>query len=319
VNRTSENRLKAGFTLVELLVSIAILSLLVLMLDSLFSSATTATTLSTTHSEADDVARGLFIRMSADFNRMVRRADVDYYLKNTSASGYGYVGSSLVNTPTDDMTGNDQIAFYSEVAGYSATKAAADPQNLVSLVSYRINSLGTTSGQPLPFMERMGKALSYTAADSGNIQPMVFEPITIASTWPTAVSATDTDTDYEMLAPNVFRFEYYYVLRSGSTSTVPWDTTAGSTGMNGFKDVAAIGVVIALADRTASTLIGTHASTLTSLAGNLVDFSTATTPKIGELESAWQNVVTNDTSLPNPIRNGIHIYGRLFPITLSSE
>jgi hypothetical protein len=276
--------------------------------------------LSTTHSEADDVARQLFTRMSADLNRMVKRADVDYDVKSTVA-GTTSAGTTFNADPMgeSEATGvNDQMAFYSEVDGYAS---GDDPQNTVSLVAYRINAQGGTA-TPLPFMERMGKALSWTASNATVIQPLVFEPQTIMAAWPAATDPTASDPDYEMIAANVFRFEYYYVLRSGATSSIPWDVSAGSTGINGFKDVTAIGVVIAVADRKAGTFA--TLGNLTGLATSLRNFAPSdgttgvSTDKIGALELAWQSAVTG-SSLAAAIRNGIHIYGRLFSIPQLSQ
>lgn len=307
MKRVPRKRAVGAFTLVELLVSIVVLTILVLLLNQLFSGATTVATASTMHSEADDTARQLFTRMAADFSHMVKRTDVDYYIKSTS-SGTTSLGTTMPSYP---MTGgNDQLAFYSEVAGYSTT---TDAQNTVSLVAYRVNSQGVPA-TPMPYMERLGKALSWTASNPGAIQPVAFAPQTILINWPAATDPTATDADYEMIAPNVFRFEYYYVLRSGATSTVPWDVKAGSTGLSGFKDVAAIGVAIALADRKTATL--TSLTSLTGLAGKMRDF--ADDDKIGALESAWQNVIATST-LSVPIKNGIRIYGRLFCITPPSQ
>src|SRR5215813_12097224 len=67
--------------------------------------------------------------------------------------------------------------------------------------------------------------------------PVVFLPLTIASTWPSAASG-GVDSDYEMIAPYVFRFEYYYLLKNGSFSVTPWDSSSGHTTVGGMQDVA---------------------------------------------------------------------------------
>ncbi len=286
--------------------AIAVLAIMVVLLEELFNNATTAVTLSTDHSEADEAMGQLFTRMAADFSHMVRRPDVDYYVKSTTA-GLTSVGTS---TPVLTMTGNDQMAFYSEVAGYAA---APDAQNVVSLVAYRINAQGGAA-TPLPYLQRMGKALSWTSADSSLIQPMVFEPQTLAQIWPSATDPTKTDPDWEMISPSVFRFEYYYVLRNGNTTAVPWEPDLGSTGISGFKDVTAIGVAVAMADRQATTL--ETLSQLTNLAGSMEDYQEGA--KVGSLETAWQSTVTT-SSLSVTIKKGIRIYGRLFSLTPASQ
>lgn len=290
-------RSAGSFTMVEMLVSMAVLFLLILLIAQLFSNTSKVITVSTDHLAADDQVRLLFERMAADFGHLVKRPDVDYYLKAP-----GYVAASSNSVSANLESGNDQLAFYSEVPGYTtATNAVAS----ISLVSYRVNVSSNS-----PYMERMGKGLTWSAGASDGT-PIVFEPLTLSETWPTATSGTLTDADYEPIAPNVFRFEYYYLLTSGALSATPWDTVAGSTNLNALKDVVAIGVVVAATDPKAAKLASM--SELTSLAGQLPDFTTGATTNMGQLETEWQAVVSASTLVP-AIKSGIHIYGRLFYI-----
>jgi len=289
-------RSAGSFTMVEMLVSMAVLFLLILLIAELFSNTTRVITVSTDHLAADDQVRLLFERMATDFGHLVKRPDVDYYLK---APGYLAVTNPVSANPE---SGNDQLAFYSEVPGYTtATNAVTS----LSLVAYRVNTSGTA-----PYMERMGKALTWSPGGSDGM-PVVFEPLTLSETWPAATSGTLTDIDYEPIAPNVFRFETYYLLTSGALSATPWDTVAGSTNLNAFKDVVAIGVVVAATDPKAAKLASSSA--LTTLAGQLPDFITGTTTNMGQLETEWQTAVSAST-LEAAIKSGIHIYGRLFYI-----
>src|SRR5438552_6138879 len=98
-----------GFTLVELLVTIGVLVILVLLATQLLNSAASITTLGHKQMDGDAQARQLLDRMAIDFAQMVKRSDVDYYLKS-SATGAG-VRNLL-------QPGNDKIAFYSAVPGY---------------------------------------------------------------------------------------------------------------------------------------------------------------------------------------------------------
>src|SRR5437762_14198100 len=75
-----------GFTLVELLVSLGVLSLLVLFVTSLVNSAATISTLGHKRMDADSQARQLLDRMAVDFAQMVKRSDVDYYLKSSQTA-----------------------------------------------------------------------------------------------------------------------------------------------------------------------------------------------------------------------------------------
>src|SRR4029077_16253244 len=125
-------KLSHGFTLVELLVTVVVLALLAFFVTSLVNSAATITTLGNKRMDADSQARQIFDRMAVDFAQLVKRSDVDYYLKSSA------------NT----QPGNDQIAFYSGVSGYYPSTGSQSP---VSLVAYRI---GTQNK-----LERLGKGL----------------------------------------------------------------------------------------------------------------------------------------------------------------
>src|SRR5215467_1264606 len=118
---------KAAFTLVELVVSVGVLVLLVFLATQLLNSAATVTILGHKQMDADSQARQLLDRMAIDFAQMVKRPDVDYYLKSSAASPLRSVS----------QPGNDQIAFYSAVPGYYPPTGAPSP---VSLVAYRVNS-----------------------------------------------------------------------------------------------------------------------------------------------------------------------------------
>ena len=97
---------EGGFTLAELLVSIGVLVLLVVLFTQLLNSAATIVTLGNKGMDTDSQARQLLDRMAIDFDQMLKRTDVSYYVK------------TLGNTET----GNDQIAFFSAVPGYSVRR-----------------------------------------------------------------------------------------------------------------------------------------------------------------------------------------------------
>src|SRR5690242_19189138 len=83
-----------AFTLVELLVSIAVLMMIILFVGQLVNSATTVTVNSGKLVDADNQARLIFAQMSSDFAAMVSRADVSYYFHSNK--------------------GNDEFYFYSQ-------------------------------------------------------------------------------------------------------------------------------------------------------------------------------------------------------------
>lgn len=319
----------AAFTLVELLVSVGVLVLLVLLATQLLNSAATITTLGHKQMDADSQARQLLDRMAIDFAQMLKRSDVDYYLKSSATAP-----SRRVLQP-----GNDQIAFYSTVPGYYPTPSYQSP---LSVVAYRVNAQNK--------VERMGKGLVWNAV-SPSYTPIAFIPIALASPLPTPELPAPTpapptpapawpqagnsnpDPDYEIVGPQVFRFEYCYLLRGGSNpaggttysamlTDTPWDTRiTGHTSPNGMQDVSAIVVDIAVIDPKSKGLV-TDAQ-LTSLAGNLIDWGTTGCPNCptapqwqttpGLLRTLWRAAIDGNTSgLPRPVLSGIRLYERCF-------
>jgi hypothetical protein len=287
---------------------------------------------------------------------MVKRSDVDYYLKSSATPPPTGVRNLL-------QAGNDKIAFYSAVPGYYQSTGSQSP---VSLVAYRINAQNK--------MERMGKGLVWNAVSTTDT-PVVFMPIPLASALPTLetppplptptpsptqawqeVASTGSWSDSEVIGPQVFRFEYYYLLKGQTDpvnpatiynpifSDIPWDTRICScpaaaatptptptpptqcchTAPEGMQDVAAVVVTIAVIESRSKALL-TDAQ-ITSLASQLIDWGDTTcatqaqwqtTP--GALRTCWQSTLDGITSLPRPAISGIRVYERylyLSPPTL---
>jgi hypothetical protein len=346
----------AGFTLAELLVSMGVLVLLVLLATQLLKSAATITTLGHKQMDADSQTRQLLDRMAIDFAQMVKRSDVDYYVK-----------SSAIPPPTGVRnllwSGNDKIAFYSTVPGYYPSTGLQSP---VSLVAYRVNAQNK--------LERMGKGLLWNGSTptSGTPPPVVFMPIPIASAVPTPelppppatptpsptpawleVAGTGSWSDSEVIGPQVFRFEYYYLLKgqtdptTGTTyspifSDTPWDTRICScpaapatptptptppslcchVAPEGMQDVAAVVVDIAVIDPQSKVLVtDAQLARLNGADGSppvLVDYTAGMTP--GQLLAQWRAALdANTIGLPRPAISGIRVYERylyLSPPTL---
>jgi hypothetical protein len=308
-----------GFTLAELLVTTGVLVLLVFLAAQLLTTAATVTILGHKKMDADSQARQLLDRMAIDFAQMVKRSDVDYYVKSS-----GGVAQRIVLQP-----GNDQIAFYSAVPGYYPPTGSQSP---VSLVSYRIYN---PSPAPSPCancnkLERMGKGLVWNAVSTTDT-PVVFIPIPVASpipaaelpsptpnplptpAWPQAGNMT-TDAAYELVGPQVFRFEYYYLLKNGTSSDTPW--ISPHTSISGMQDVSAIVVDIAVIDPKSKVLL-TDAQ-IATLAGTLIDYGASAaagcpTPNWqtpGELRRQWQCVLDGTNGLPRTAISGIRLYER---------
>jgi hypothetical protein len=282
----------AGFTLVEILVSVGVLVLLVLLASQLVNSAATITILGHKKMDADSQTRQLLDRMAIDFAQMVKRSDVDFFGKGTTAP----------NSVGGTMAGNDRIAFYSSVPGYYPTASYQSP---VSLVAYRVNSDSTSSSYNK--MQRMGKGLLWNAV-TPSPAPVVFMPLTISATWPAATSSSTFDPDCEVIGPQVFRFEYRYLLTNGSFSITPPANISGT---------AAFVVDIAVIDSKSKVLADNSAQVpppndnITRLAGQLVDYSSGMVP--GQLLANWRTAIdANSIGLPRPALSGIRLYERFF-------
>lgn len=336
--RSTERWRAGGFTLAELLVSVGVLALLILLFAQLLNSAATITTLGHKQMDADSQARQLLDRMAIDFAQMVKRDDVDYYVKSSAAAP---ARRAL-------QPGNDQIAFYSTVPGYYPSTGSQSP---VSLVAYRVNAQNK--------LERMGKGLVWNAVSSTDT-PVVFIPIPVASplptpefptpspnptlspAWPTVINLAASPTpepSAEVIGPQVFRFEYYYLLKgqtdptTGTTyssivSAVPWDTRISTccatnpwspcchNGVRGMRDVAAVIVNVAVIDSKSRVLL--NDAQITTIANGLSDYN-GQAP--GVLRANWQSYLDGITNLPRPAISGIRLYERylyLSPPTLGT-
>lgn len=270
-----------AFTLTEMLIAISILTMMVLFTTRLFNSAADVTTQSTKRIDADSESRAILDRIAIDLAAMIRRADIDYFVK----------------TPINTQPGNDQIAFFSQVPGYYPSAGSESP---ISLVAYRIS---TTR------LERLAKGLLWNA-ESTSGPPLVFLPLTIEATWPAATnSSADPQSDYETFGAQVFRFEYCYHLADGSLSATPW---AGSnTSVRGFRDVVALEVAIALIDRQSKVLASD--SQLTALRDDLRDFD-ASAMRSGDLAADWQDAINSTTRVPKRAAAGVRVAYRSFPL-----
>src|SRR5437762_8225953 len=107
-------RNSGAFTLVELLISVGMVALLILLVTQVVNTAATVVGPANKHIDTDTQARAILDRMAMDLGRMLKRTDVDYYIKqpiryNGHGNGHGY-GKKLQT----GQQGSDQIAFRSE-------------------------------------------------------------------------------------------------------------------------------------------------------------------------------------------------------------
>jgi type II secretory pathway pseudopilin PulG len=235
----SPTRPLEAFTLLELLVSMSILTLLIVFVAQLVSSASAVTTNSRKHMDADAQARLVFDRMAVDFGRIAKTKSADaVFYKNTAS------GTSAIN---------DAMFFYSEGSGYwEGTATDFTNRSSSSLIGYRINS----SLQ----LERLGKMLSwdnskYSPPTCGGMVTLSYKAgsatpdpsSTILGNWiklgtttgaSNSAFADGTDGDYHVIGDQVYRMEILFLLTNGTISNKPilnpttgTPTTSSGTGV----------------------------------------------------------------------------------------
>ena len=329
----SLRRTREGFTLAELLVSIVVLIIITLMLTQLMTTSSAITRTAHKHIDTDTQARAVFDRMALDFAQMLKRTDIDYYVKQRSGyQGHGN-GHGWGQGKNGDK-GSDQIAFFSHVPGYYPSGA----QSPISLVAYRVNE-STSTNAAYGRLERLAKGLLWNGVDNGTGQnatyPIVFSPGQLiacngpcdpwASAWSPAINndnnAASRDDNYEVIGPGVFRFEYFYLLKDGRVTGWPWNErdpqfqnpdqlTISSPRQIGLSQVEAIGVAIAVINPEARALIQAASSNagygdITDVAAALADFKNANGignagKKIGDMENKWKAVVESIAQTGQP-------------------
>jgi len=295
-------RTASGFTIAELLVSIVVVVIITLIASQVMTSATAITRTGNKHFDTDTQARVVLDRMALDFAQMVKRTDVDYYIKQPNKyNGHGN-GHGCGQGKNGDK-GSDQIAFYSQVPGYYPSATAAE-QSPISLVAYRVNE-GSNGSDRYGRLERMAKGLRWNGVDNttGNsaTYPIVFATGQFPSStqgncpyagttgpwaakspgWSAAICNDNgqwsQDNDYEVLGPGVFRFEYYYLLKNGRVTDWPWDRFDYPTQLTiytplllGLSQIRAIAVSIAVIDPASRALIQQAAAANTAY-GDILD------------------------------------------------
>jgi hypothetical protein len=277
------------------MVSIVVLTILVIILTRMVTSATTITTLGNKRMDTDSQIRPVLDRMAADFGQMIKRSDVDIYAKGL-----------------DTEIGNDRIAFFSQVPGYYPSTGSPSP---LSLVAYRINADSTSLSYNR--MERMGKGLVWSGVSPAPARSPIPSPNpawiifggtpTLQTNWPSAMLGDPSnpnykDPDFELVGPQIFRFEYFYLLNTGALASAPPGP--------GIQGVAAICVAIAAIDPKSKVLLSD--AQIATLIGRLVDFNPATHTKISDLPTSWQAALDGTADMVRPAVTGIHIYQRTF-------
>ncbi len=133
--------LEKGFSLLEILVAIAVLAILVALFFQVFTGTQSALSINTSRIDALKRSQFFFGRLETDFQNRTRRADLP-----EGIAGFGVV----------KQTGNDSLRIVSRVEGYNGTRRLAVLQYRTAPASeglqrgaYGANWTGT---RPAPFL-----------------------------------------------------------------------------------------------------------------------------------------------------------------------
>jgi len=125
-----------GFTLIEMVVSLAVVAILIVLLAQVMTQVSNTLTRASEHTESDAEAQVVFARIADDIAQIINRSDVDCL----------FIGMPTNSSGTDH---NDQMFFYSQGAAFSTNMANQSP---VAIVSYLVTNQA---------LKRMGVASSW--------------------------------------------------------------------------------------------------------------------------------------------------------------
>jgi prepilin-type N-terminal cleavage/methylation domain-containing protein len=172
----------SGFTLMELMVTMAILTIILGMALQVTESARNSIRVSEAKSVNDGIARKAFDQISRDISQMVVREDARIQFKSEP--------------------GNDKMAFLTSARGLTAGTEVGE--RLVSLVTYELAD-DTAVGKKLVRGSR-GHQFDDTPGDALNLDPSrVFPAI--------------TPDNLQAISNNIIRLEAEYLVKGASTVT----------------------------------------------------------------------------------------------------
>jgi prepilin-type N-terminal cleavage/methylation domain-containing protein len=298
---------RKGFSLVELLASLAIFLILGLAIMQITTAVNRMTNLSNRAIDATSQSRLAFDRIGLDLSALIKRTDTDFTAQNASS-------------------GTNILLFISSVTsgGFSSSNRG------ISFISYEVAS--HADNQNRRCLLRAGKPISWGAPGFFGLQSNGI-PVPLADS--SVASFLPASTDFDVLASGVIRmvigFQLYpdnksVTLASGTTvaqsqgqivysppirSLTP---TGGGIAVN-YIDVSRIsGIVIGLVTIDLKSLQLLNDTQVADLA------QTFALPADNSLPvAAWAPIANKSSAMPSsvplPARQAVRVFERFFPIT----
>jgi len=317
-----------GFTLIELLAALTVLGVVILMITQITDGTARSVTYENRQINTDTEARMIFNRFSIDFARMLRRRDLDGTAfkqpAGTLPPRYRDASGEPIAFPANLQPGNDRLAFYAESRGRfpGPDQPSGADRSPVSVVAYQILPDAETG---IPGLARRSIGLGWEPHSGGGWKGVAHLPQRLADLWPDLFSQAEA---FRSVADQVFRMEYVYLLkpRDGEParlSIVPWHENPAAdpaadpahASVDGFRDVAAIVVTLAILDRHGRGLVSDYAP----LANALPDAVADSDGRVAGVAGVWNAIVTRagfaaEVGIPAEAAAAIRVYERHFPL-----
>ena len=276
-----------GFTLIEVLVALAVLSVLVVLLAQVINQVSVTMTRASEHAQSDSEADVVFGRLADDIAQIINRPDLDsLFIGMPNASG------------TDH---NDQMFFYTQGSGFSTNSVNQSP---VTLVSYLVTNQA---------LKRLGVARSWD--DQTFITP---SNILTQFTGSSPLTNFGRAGNYlHVIGPSVFRMEIALLMEPGSTnsdgSTNGYNSYAyissATNPWHGLTNVASIVVALGVLDQTSRKIVTSQQ--LSNIAAAFPDAIT----NGGIPIVTWTSNAYSVAGIPQAALSQVRIYQHSFPVT----
>ena len=290
----------AAFTIVEVLVAMAVLAMLLIILVQMFGITGKLTSSGQKRMDSERAGREALGILGDDLKKMIVRpyADLDVVLASRS--------------------GNDRMFFYAQVPGFSTGSNAVCP---ISLVGHRINSRWQ--------LERLSKGLRWSGVGESpvflalNGSTNASPGSTLPGAWPseigTAPDYEGTSADYQVSSGEVFRLEFCLMGQDGRflLSSATWRAWEDddADGMPNLKEIKAVVVAIAVLDAKSRLLVRDMGTLAAALPDPTAAQLGSTPPEL--IASVWKKALESSgfaatAGVPPQVAANVRVYQSIF-------